>query len=124
MYRLIVVIFLLAGPLGNTQLLASVTDTIPCDETVQVQKTFCLNCETWSDLFSPDFTGKLPVEYSMTICDSDGLEVYATNSLEKGWDGIIKNTDQKLSVFKWAISYRYEKDGTLFTCTGTVAVIQ
>lgn len=124
MYRLIVVLLLLAGPAGANRLTTSSKDTLHCDSTVRVQKTFCPHCEAFTDYFSPNFTAKLPLEFRMTICDKDGVEIFATESIDKGWNGMVKESDQQMSSFTWKMSYRYEKDGPLYECSGQLALIQ
>jgi hypothetical protein len=125
MNRLIVVVFLLlAGPLGANQLVTPSKDTLHCDPTVHVEKTFCPHCEAWTDFFSPDFTGKIPTEFHMTIFDKDGTEIFSTESIDKGWSGLAKEGDQQMSTFNWKMTYRYEKDGPLYECSGQLALIQ
>lgn len=124
MLQNLVVVILMVCPFGSEQLMAATGDTIPCDETVRIQKTFCPNCEAWSDHFSPDFTEKLPSEFQLTVFDTNGIVIFSSDSIEKGWDGRVKNIDQQMMSFRWEMNYRYEKDGPLYSCTGMVALIQ
>lgn len=124
MLRNLVVVILLVCSLGTEELRASSGDTIPCDETVRVRKTYCPNCEAWGDLFSPDFTGKLPSDYQLLVFDTNGIVVFSSDSIEKGWDGQVKETELQMMSFRWEMNYRYEKDGPLYSCSGMVALIQ
>ncbi|HET6991793.1 MAG TPA: hypothetical protein VFJ43_10735, partial [Bacteroidia bacterium] len=72
----------------------------------------------------PDFTGKLPTEFHMTIYDANGIEIFSTESIDKGWGGMAKEGDQEMSTFSWTMTYRYEKDGPLYECSGKLALIQ
>ncbi len=100
------------------------SDTLPCDPTVKVQKTFCPSCEVWSDQFAPDFTGKLPVEYHLSIYNKDSVEIFSSVELDKGWNGKEKDDVEQTQSFRWEIIYRYEKDGTLYSCSDVVILLQ
>lgn len=123
MFRLIVVFILLASPLGANQLTIS-NDTLHCDASVKIAKTFCPHCEAWNDIFSPDFTEKLPIEFLMKIYNMDGTEIFSTESIDKGWNGFLKESDQQMITLTWTMTYRYEKDGPLYECSGKLALIQ
>lgn len=123
MFRIIIVLLLLAGPLGAKQI-SFVSDTILCDQTVKVQKTFCPSCEAWSDMFAPDFTGKLPVEYHLSIFNKDSVEIFSTIDIDKGWNGNGKDNFEQTQSFRWEMTYRYEKEGTLYRCSDKLVLIQ
>ena len=116
MVRFIVVLLLLAGSLHAKE--TRISDTIPCDETVKMQRTFCPSCETWSDRFSPDFTGSLPVEFHLSIFSRDSVEIFSSIDFEKGWDGTGKDRFEQTQLFTWQMEYRYEPDGPLYRCEG------
>jgi hypothetical protein len=135
MYRLIVVLLLLAGPAVANQRVYFSNDTLPvilndhndtlhCDPSVHVDKTFCPHCEAFNDFFSPDFTGKIPVEFRMSIFDKDGIEIFSSENIDKGWNGLNKESDEQMSEFTWKMVYRYEKNGPLYECSGKLALIQ
>ena len=124
MFRIMIVLLLLAGPLGAKQILLVPSDTIPCDPTVKVKKTFCPSCEAWTDQFSPDFTDKLPVEFHLTIFNNENVEIFSTDDIDKGWTGPGKNNAEQTQTYRWVISYRYEKNGTLYRCSEELVLIQ
>jgi hypothetical protein len=123
MFRIIIVLLLLAGPLRARQIFIA-SDTIPCDPTVKMQKTFCPSCEVWTDQFSPDFTDKLPVEFHLSIYNKDSVEVFSTESIDKGWTGNGKDNFEQTQTFRWEMNYRYEKNGTLYRCSDKLVLIQ
>jgi hypothetical protein len=123
MFRLIVVLSLLAAPLGAKQIPAA-SDTIPCDGTVKMSRTFCPSCEAWSDQFSPDFTGQIPVEFHLSIFNKDSVEIFSSTDIDKGWSGTGKDNYEQTQTFTWQMEYRYEKNGQLYRCEGKVILIQ
>ncbi len=123
MFRTLIVMLLLSGSLDAKQISFS-SDTLPCDPTVKVQKTFCPSCEVWSEQFAPDFTGKLPVEYHLSIYNKDSVEIFSSVELDKGWNGKGKDDLEQTQKLRWEITYRYEKGGTLYRCSDTVILIQ
>lgn len=122
MVRSIIVLLFLAGSLSAKQIM--IPDTIPCDGTVKMQRTFCPSCETWSDQFSPDFTDKLPVEFHLSIFNKDSVEIFSSDDFEKGWSGTGKDNSEQTQVFTWIMEYRYEPNGSLYRCEGEVILIQ
>lgn len=123
MFRTLIVMLLLSCSLDAKQI-SFASDTLPCDPTVKVQKTFCPSCEVWSDQFAPDFTGKLPVEYHLSIYNKDSVEIFSSVELDKGWNGKEKDDVEQTQSFRWEIIYRYEKDGTLYSCSDVVILLQ
>ena len=123
MFRIFIVLFLLANPLSAKQI-SFLSDTIPCDPTVKVSKTFCPSCEVWTEQFAPDFTDKLPVEYHLSIFDKDSLEIFSSVDIEKGWNGKGKDDYEQTQSFYWELTYRYEKNGTLYRCRDKLVLIQ
>ncbi len=123
MFRTLIVMLLLSCSLDAKQIYFS-SDTLPCDPTVKVQKTFCPSCEVWSDQFAPDFTGKLPVEYHLSIYNKDSVEIFSSVELDKGWNGKGNDDFDQTQSFRWEIIYRYEKDGTLYSCSDIVLLLQ
>ncbi|MEO5642073.1 MAG: hypothetical protein ABIQ40_10265 [Bacteroidia bacterium] len=123
MFRILIVLFLLANPLSAKQI-SFLSDTIPCDATVKVQKTFCPSCEVWNDQFAPDFTGNLPVEYHLSVFDNDSVEVFSSVDIDNGWDGKGKDDFEQTQSFRWEMSYRYEKNGTLYQCSDKLILLQ
>ena len=122
MVRFIVVLLLSAGSLSAKQIMIS--DTIPCDGTVKMQRTFCPSCETWNDQFSPDFTDKLPVEFHLSVFNKDSVEIFSSTDIDKGWTGTGRDNFEQTQVFTWKMEYRYEPNGMLYRCEGKVVLIQ
>ncbi|MDQ3110555.1 MAG: gliding motility-associated C-terminal domain-containing protein [Bacteroidota bacterium] len=123
MFRILLALFFLTSSLSAKQITFA-SDTIPCDPSVKVPKTFCPTCEVWNDHFSPDFTDKLPVEYHLSIYNKDSVEVFSTVDIDKGWSGTGKDNYEQTQSFRWEMSYRYEKDGTLYWCTDNLVLLQ
>jgi hypothetical protein len=123
MFRIVIVLLFFSSTLSAKQF-AFASDTIPCDPSVKIAKTFCPSCEVWSDLFAPDFTDKLPVEYHLSIYNKDSVEVFSTNDIEAGWNGKGKDDFEQTQSFRWEIAYRYEKNGTLYRCSDKLVLLQ
>ena len=123
MFRILIVLFLLSTS-SHAKQISFVSDTLPCDPAVKVQKTFCPSCEAWNDHFSPDFTDKLPVEYHLSIYNKDSVEIFSTVNIEQGWNGSGKDNFEQTQSFRWEISYRYEKNGPLYWCSDELVLIQ
>lgn len=123
MVRILIVLSLLANPLSAKQI-SFLSDTIPCDATVKVPKTFCPSCELWSDEFAPDFTDKLPVEYQLSVFNKDSVEIFSSIDIEKGWNGSGKDNFEQTQTFRWEMSYRYEKNGPLYQCSDKLVLLQ
>lgn len=122
--KIIVVVFLLLASRLDASHLVVASDSIPCDSTVVVSKSFCPHCEAWNDVFSPDFKGKIPIEFSMLIFDPEGTEIFSTTNIDKGWNGMSKESDQQMASYSWEMTYRYETNGPVYHCEGKVVVIQ
>lgn len=123
MFRILIVLLLLTGSLSAKQP-AHIPDSIPCDPSVKMTKTFCPSCEAWNDQFSPDFTDKIPVEFHLSIFNKDSVEIFVTEDLEKGWNGKGKDNFEQTQTFRWEMTYRYEKDGPLYRCSDKLVLIQ
>lgn len=123
MFRTLIVLLLLTGSLSAKPIF-SATDSIPCDPAVKMPKTFCPSCEAWNDLFSPDFTEKIPVEFHLSIYNKDSVEVFSTENFEKGWNGNGKDNFEQTQTFRWEMTYRYEKNGPLYRCSDKLVLIQ
>ncbi len=101
-----------------------VVDSLPCDASVKLERSFCPNCTAWNDLFSPDFSGKIPVEYHFSVFNADSVEIFSSNDLEIGWKGPLKDQEQETQNYSWSLFYRYEKNGPSYHCNGQVVLIQ
>lgn len=123
MFRTLIVVLVSSGALSAKQT-AFVPDTLPCDPDVRIVKTFCPSCDVWSAEFAPDFTGKLPVEYHLSIYNKDSVEIFSTADLEQGWNGSGKDAFEQTQSFRWEIIYRYEKNGTLYRCSDKLVLLQ
>jgi hypothetical protein len=123
MFRTLIVLLLSASTLSAKQFIIA-PDSLPCDPTVKIPKTFCPSCEVHSELFAPDFTDKLPVEYHFAIYNKDSVEVFSSMDFEKGWSGNGKDDFEQTQSFRWEVAYRYEKNGTLYRCSDKLVLLQ
>lgn len=74
-----------------------------------------------NDEFKPVTVGL--TDYKMEIFSRDGLKLFTTYDLDKGWNGVYKGQPCKQDVYVWKISYLNELSKKPATKTGFVTLL-
>jgi len=89
---------------------------------VYVPTSFTPNGDGINDIFRPILVGINELIY-FKIFDRYGMEIFSTNTINKGWDGNFKNFKQPINNYVWILSYK-EKNGKISNKKGNVFLIR
>jgi hypothetical protein len=98
------------------------TDTLACDKTITLERTFKPCCENVEAL-RPHFNLLQPVVYSFTVLNRWGELLFETKKATEGWDGRDKKGRlMTTGQYNWVMDYRYPGD-TARQCKGILYLI-
>jgi gliding motility-associated-like protein len=87
-----------------------------------VPTAFSPNNDGKNDIFKPGY-GENVVSYSMEIYNRWGEKVFASNHIQKGWNGKFNSVLQPAGAFAWFIRYKVFNDPKEYTLKGTVILV-
>lgn len=94
----------------------------PVTRKIMIPTAFTPNNDGHNDVFKMvNVTNETLLE--MRVFNRWGTVVFATNDINKGWDGKYKGQDQPMAVYGYAIKIRYS-DGAEEVYKGTVTLIR
>jgi gliding motility-associated-like protein len=89
----------------NTGVLSSSNElSLSVNSDVFIPNAFTPNDDGLNDVFLPVFS-IIPQEYKLIIYDRQGLRVFVSTSVDKGWDGTINGTKAAEGVYMYFIEY-------------------
>lgn len=95
---------------------------VTCDYHVYVPNAFTPNDDGRNDRFRAHFFLP-PSNFSLRIFSRDGLEVYASNDPDDGWDGSFDNIRQPAGGYVWYVRY-VDGVGKAHALTGVLLLIR
>jgi gliding motility-associated-like protein len=93
----------------------------PCD--VFTPSGFTPNNDGLNDNFKP-ITKCAAKDFQFKVFNKYGNIVFATNELNKGWDGKYKNSVSATGVYVWMLQYRNPNNNQVIRKQGTVTLIR
>ena len=76
------------------------------DTKMLVPNAFSPNNDGENDMFKPTYRGSLE-SYSFIVYNRWGKQMFATDDVTQGWDGIYKNKEQEIGVYVYSIQYKF-----------------
>ncbi len=106
----------------------TVTDSINveyiiCDCSVYVPNTFTPDNNGINDIFIPKSNCTF-LFCNFMIFNRWGTEVFKSNNIDNGWDGVFKGTNSQSGVYVWLIQYQSKENGIKESKTGKVMLIR
>jgi gliding motility-associated-like protein len=95
---------------------------VQCDYDVHVPNAFTPNDDGHNDRFRAHFFLP-PAHFSFQIFNRGGLEVYASQDPEEGWDGTFNSTRQPAGGYIWYIRFT-DSLGKAHSLNGTLVLIR
>jgi gliding motility-associated-like protein len=95
---------------------------VQCEYNVYVPNAFTPNNDGHNDRFRAHFFYP-PDRFSIQIFNRGGMEVYASNDPENGWDGTFDNTRQPAGGYIWYIRFT-DSLGKTHSLTGSIVLIR
>lgn len=95
---------------------------VQCDFSVHVPNAFTPNADGHNDRFRAHFFFP-PARFSIQIFNRGGMEVYASQDPEDGWDGTFNNTRQPAGGYIWFIRFT-DGQGKAHSLNGTLVLIR
>ncbi len=93
-----------------------------CPSYIYFPTAFSPNGDGANDLFKPKYSIDLK-KYFIRVYNRWGEEVYESNDVNEGWDGVYQGINQPLSVFVWYAEYSFI-DGKKHTQAGNVTLVK
>lgn len=94
-----------------------------CSTTIYFPQAFTPNGDGLNDYFRP--IGPSLSNFSLTVFDRWGQQVFTTNSKETGWDGSFKGSLCPVGTYSYIATYElYYEPGTTGTVHGTVTLVR
>jgi len=91
---------------------------------IYIPSAFSPNDDGRNDVFRPFLQFGTPVEYTMTIYDRWGGQIFQTKNFDEGWDGETNN-GERVPVGPYGFLIRIEQeDGTVIEESGEVALLR
>lgn len=92
----------------------TVTDTITitvtdCSNLLYFPSAFSPNADGNNDYFRPHAGGEL-VFFEMAIFNRWGQQLFKTNDVQKGWDGLFHGVKQQGGAYIWVCKYQFRND--------------
>jgi gliding motility-associated-like protein len=86
----------------------SITDTVTikeyCPYSLFIPNTFTPNGNSLNEVFYA--YGNNIVSFQMFVFDRWGLQVFESNDINHGWNGVYKSHDAQQDVYVWKIKYK------------------
>ena len=95
---------------------------VQCDYDVHVPNAFTPNDDGHNDRFRAHFSLP-PARFSIQIFNRGGMEVYAAQDPDDGWDGTFNNTRQPAGGYIWYIKFT-DSLGKTHSVTGTLVLVR
>ena len=94
------------------------------DNSVYVPNSFTPNGDNINDNLLPIFFNPNFIKtYTFSVYNRWGQQIYSTNSVNNGWDGLHKGVKAKTDTYVWNISFK-DKDGNAKELTGHVLLLK
>ncbi len=95
---------------------------IRCSDELLVPTAFTPNKDGLNDVFRPIQDASVK-QYHMKIYNRWGQTVFASNEINRGWDGTVNKIQQQNGAYVWVIVYT-SKSGKNHSINGTVTLIR
>ena len=76
-----------------------------------------------NNIFKP-YTANLLDDYQLYVYDREGILIFSSNNIEKGWDGKYKGKDCKEGTYVYITTYRRSGERRVLSQKGTVTLIR
>lgn len=90
-----------------------------------VPNSFTPDGDDYNNTFQPVFTsGFNPNDYQMVIYNRWGEQLFATNDVKSGWDGIVKGEFAQDGIYTWKIEFTSLENNMKQVVTGNVNLLR
>lgn len=96
--------------------------TKTCQTEIFFPNAFTPNKDGLNDNFKPLIVAR-PVSYQFTIYNRWGQLIFRTSEPNKGWDGMLGNSEQEPGAYVWKCAYQFS-GGKKKVTTGTVLLLR